>query len=309
MRKTRVTIAALIAAAALALGACASDGDGGGGQSSDEATESTDTGGGAEETPTDDAAGGGSADVLCSDGGTVKIGIKFDQPGLGFQEGSDYTGFDVDVARYIADQLGCGDIEFISSPSAQRENMLQTGQVDMIVATYSITDARKEVVDFAGPYFVAGQDLLVAADDDSINGPDDLTGKNLCSVTGSTSAERVKSDFNTEVNLVEQPGYADCLTFLGGNVDAVTTDDIILAGLAATPANKGKFRVVGNPFSEENYGVGLPKGSTATCEAINEAITSMIDSGEWEKAVSSNTDGTGYTPNADLNPPTPAACS
>ena len=162
---------------------------------------------------------------------------------------------------------------------------------------------------FAGPYFVAGQDLLVRADDTEITGPESLNGKNLCSVTGSTSAQKVKDTLAADVQLLEQPGYADCVTVLeSGQVDAVTTDDIILAGLAATPANAGKFKVVGAPFSEENYGVGIPKDSDK-CEDINAAITKMIDEGAWEAAVTSNTEGTGYTPNADLNPPTPAACA
>ena len=176
----------------------------------------------------------------------------------------------------------------MQSPSAQRENLLETGQVDMIFATYSITDKRKEVVSFGGPYFVAGQDLLVAADDDSIKGPEDLEGKNLCSVTGSTSAQRIKDDYAAGTNLLEQPGYAECVTALtAGSVDAVTTDDIILAGLAAVPANKGKVKVVGNPFSEENYGVGIAKDSDK-CEAINAAITKMVEDGTWDKLLTDN---------------------
>ncbi|MEZ0449226.1 glutamate ABC transporter substrate-binding protein [Cellulomonas sp. ICMP 17802] len=255
------------------------------------------------------ATGGSSASGGAK--GTVKIGIKFDQPGLGYQDGSEYTGFDVDVAKYVAGQLGYGEdqIEWVQSPSAQRETLLQNGQVDMIFATYSITDKRKEVVSFAGPYFVAGQDLLVAADDDTITGPEDLEGKNLCSVTGSTSAQRIKDEYATGTNLLEQPGYAECVTALtAGTVDAVTTDDIILAGLAAVPANKGKVKVVGNPFSEENYGVGIPKGSDK-CEDINTAIQKMIDDGTWQELLDKNVGASGYKANADLNPPTPAACS
>ncbi len=86
------------------------------------------------------------------------------------------------------------NITWVQAPSAQRETLISTGQVDMVVATYSITDARKEKVSFAGPYFVAGQDLLVRADDTSITGPDSLDGKKLCSVTGSTSAQKVKDE-------------------------------------------------------------------------------------------------------------------
>ncbi len=251
------------------------------------------------------ACGGSDAgDGSSSDGDKVRIGIKFDQPGLGFKDGDKYTGFDVDVARYVANELGYdeGKIEFVSAPSANRETLLETKQVDMIFATYTINDARKERVAFAGPYFIAGQDLLVRADDTAITGKDSLDGKKLCSVTGSTSAENVKKDV-PGVNLVEQQGYADCLGLLeSGSIDAITTDDIILAGLAATSANKGKFKVVGAPFSEEPYGVGLNKENDK-CEAINTAIKKMIDSGEWQKALDKNTEGTGYKA-SKLNPPT-----
>lgn len=269
MRKNRLgAIAAMAAVAALALTSC-----GGSDAGSDEA------------------------------GDKVRIGIKFDQPGLGFKDGDKYTGFDVDVAKYVANELGYSEdkIEFVSAPSANRETLLETNQVDMIFATYTINDARKERVGFAGPYFIAGQDLLIRTDDTSITGKDSLDGKNLCSVTGSTSAENVKKDI-TGVNLVEQQGYADCLGLLEtGGVDAITTDDIILAGLAATEANKGKFKVVGEPFSEEPYGVGLNK-SSEKCADINTAIQKMIDSGDWKTSLDKNTEGTGYVP-SDLNPP------
>ncbi|MFJ6419323.1 glutamate ABC transporter substrate-binding protein [Paeniglutamicibacter sp. NPDC091659] len=273
MRKTRIAaVAAMAAAAALTLSAC---GGGGGGAASDK----------------------------------IKIGIKFDQPGVGYKDGNTYKGFDVDVAKYVANELGypAEKIEFISTPSANRETALQNKQVDMIFASYSITDKRKESVAFAGPYLVAGQDLLVPVGS-TIAGPDDLDGKTLCSVTGSTSAQKVK-DMIPGVRLQEQSGYAECLGGMsGGTIDAVTTDDIILAGLAAQPANAGKFKVVGKPFSEEKYGVGLNKESTK-CADINKAIEKMIDSGEWEKAIKANTEGTGYVPNPALNPPKMDPCA
>ena len=238
--------------------------------------------------------------------GKIRIGIKFDQPGLGFKKSGTYVGFDVDVAKYVAKKLGYSEdeIDWKEAPSTQREAMLQNGDVDMILATYSITDERKNAVSFAGPYFVAGQDLLVRKDDHSINGPEDLNGKRLCSVTGSTSAATVKEKFASEVQLMEQPGYAECATALfSGIVDAVTTDDIILAGLAS--ASRGKLRVVGKPFTQEYYGVGIKKGDTALAKKINAAITEMIKDGSWERAVADNTEGTSYTPNAEYNPPKP----
>lgn len=283
MRKHTTRLLALTAVSALALSACGTSEVGG--------------------EPTGDTSEAGTE--------TIRIGIKYDQPGLGYQDGAEFTGFDVDVATYVAGELGYApeQIEFVESISANRETMLQNGDVDMIFATYSITDARKEVIDFAGPYFIAGQDLLVSVDNTDITGPESLEGKNLCSVTGSTSAQKIKDNYATGVNLLERPGYAECVTALvAGQVDAVTTDDIILAGLAATEANAGKLKIVGNPFSEERYGVGLPKGSDQ-CEAVNTAITQMIEDGTWEELVATNTEGTGYTPNADLNPPTPDACA
>lgn len=300
MKRRLPILAAMAATGALMLAACgsATPGEDGG--------DTGDTGG----ADAADAGGTDSADGGDEGGGdSIRIGIKFDQPGLGFKDGDTYTGFDVDVAKYIAEELGYaeGDIEWVESVSAQRETMLQNGQVDMIVATYSITPERDEVVDFAGPYFIAGQDLLVRADEDDIKGPEDLNGRNLCSVSGSTSAKRIKDDFADQVQLIEQPGYSECIQFLkGGQVDAVTTDDIILAGLAAADGSGG-MKVVGNPFSDENYGVGIAEGSDQ-CEPITQAINDMIEDGSWEEFIQKNTEGANYTP-SDANPPTPEPCN
>ena len=155
--------------------------------------------------------------------------------------------------RYVAKELGFeGDkVEFKETPSAQRETAIQGGQVGLIFATYSITDARKEKVSFAGPYFIAGQDLLVKADNTDITGPETMNGKKLCSVTGSTPAEKIKKEYATAVKLFEQDTYSKCVEALvGGTVDAVTTDNVILAGFAAQPQYAGKLKVVGKPFSD-----------------------------------------------------------
>lgn len=289
MRPTRKAGVALSLVAALALAACSAGEPG--------------------ESDTTDAATGGESPAEGS-GESVKIGIKFDQPGLGLQEGSEYTGFDVDVATYVAEKLGYAaeDIEWVESVSSQRETLLENGSVDMIFATYSITDARKERVAFAGPYFVAGQDLLVNADDTEITGPDTLDGKVLCSVEGSTSAERIREEHSEGVELYPAQTYSECVEFLSaGTVDAVTTDDVILAGYAAQSQYEGQFKVVGNPFSEENYGVGLPKDNDV-CEDVNAAITEMIDDGTWEELIAKNV-GENFTWNSELNPPEPQPCA
>jgi glutamate transport system substrate-binding protein len=276
MKARRIAVLGAAASLALTLGACGS-GDGGSG-------------------------GKGN-------GKPIKIGIKFDQPGLGLKKGNDYTGLDVDVAKYIAKQLGSegSDITWVQAPSPQRETLLETGQVDMIVATYSITDKRKEKVGFAGPYLIAGQDLLVRADD-SITGPDSLTGKKLCSVTGSTSAQKVKDKYSG-VQLQEFATYSECLpALMGKQIDALTTDDTILAGFAAQPEYKGKLKVVGKPFSEEFYGVGLKKGDKEMCTKVTDAINKMIKDGDWQKIIDANLGPANYKPGPG-NPPTPAACS
>lgn len=243
-------------------------------------------------------------------GGPVTIGIKFDQPGLGQQVGNDYQGFDVTVGRYIAKELGYSDVTFKEAPSAQRETLLQSGQVKMIFATYSITDDRKQKVSFGGPYFVAGQDLLVKTDNSDITGPEALNGKKLCSVTGSTSAQKIKDNYATGVQLQEYDTYSKCVEALNSNrIDAVTTDNVILAGFAAQSQYQGKLKVVGKPFSEENYGVGLMKGDTATCEKVNAAITKMISDGSWQKALDETVGASGFKPDTTKNPPKPAACS
>jgi len=244
--------------------------------------------------------------------GTLTVGIKYDQPGLGQKEGETFKGLDVDVARYVAKELGYeeNEIEFKETPSAQRETAIQGGQVALIFATYSITDARKEKVSFAGPYFVAGQDLLVRADNTDITGPDTMNGKTLCSVTGSTPAEKIKKEYATSVELFEQDTYSKCVEALvGGTVDAVTTDNVILAGFAAQPQYAGKLKVVGKPFSEERYGVGLKKGDTELCGKVNAALEKMVADGAWQKAVDDNVGASGFKVDTTTNPPKPDPCT
>ncbi|MER5943667.1 glutamate ABC transporter substrate-binding protein [Streptomyces sp. NPDC001928] len=262
--KLRKVSAAAAAAVVLALTATACGGDG--------------------DNDSDSGSGSGGGDK-------IKIGIKYDQPGLGLKEpGDKFSGFDVDVATYVAKELGYepDQIEFIETKSADRENALARGDVKLIAATYSITDERKEKVDFAGPYLLAHQDLLVKTDSD-ITEATDLNGKNLCSVTGSTSAENVKKELAPKANLKETGGYSECIAGLqSGSVDALTTDDSILAGYAAQEQYKGKFKLAGLKLSNENYGIGVKKGDTETLNKVNAALEKMVSSKAWDKAVADN---------------------
>ena len=239
------------------------------------------------------AACGGGGD----DESKVVIGTKFDQPGLGLKNpDGTMSGFDVDVATYVAEQLGYApeDIEWKEAPSGQRETLIQNGQVDYIAATYSITDARKEKVSFAGPYLITGQSLLVRADNSDIVGAESLeNNKKLCSVTGSTPAQRIKDKY-PGVQLQQYDTYSACVEALKtGAIDAVTTDEVILAGYAAQ--SPGTFKIVGEPFSEERYGIGLKKDDTEMRTKINDAITKMVTDGAWKEAFDKNLGPAGIT--------------
>ncbi|MFC9896276.1 glutamate ABC transporter substrate-binding protein [Nocardia sp. NPDC127579] len=229
--------------------------------------------------------------------GKLTVGIKYDQPGLGLRnkDGS-FSGFDVEVAKYVAGKLGVKpeSITFKESPTPQRESLIENGQVDFIVATYSITDKRKDKVDFAGPYYVAGQSLLVKSENTDITGPESLTGnKKLCSVKGSTPAQNVKEKYAKDVQLQEFDTYSLCVeALLNGSVDALTTDDIILAGFAAQ--SPGKLKVVGKSFTTENYGIGLKKGDKELRDKVNDAIEAMIADGSWDKALASTVGASGF---------------
>jgi len=226
-----------------------------------------------------------------SGGGKIKVGIKYDQPGLGLkQPDGSFAGFDVDVATYVAKELGYkpNQITFVETKSADRENALSRGDVKFIAATYSITDERKQKVDFAGPYLLAHQDLLVKKDA-NISKATDLNGKRLCSVTGSTSAQNVHDTIAPKAQLKQYGGYSECIAALqSGAVDAVTTDDSILAGFAAQDKYKGQFKLAGLKLSNENYGVGVKKGDAELEKKINTALEKMVSDGSWEAAVKKN---------------------
>jgi len=219
-----------------------------------------------------------------SDAGKITIGTKFDQPlfGLKGPDGNP-VGFDVEIGKLIAAKLGieASDITWTETVSANREPFIENGQVDLVIATYTINDTRKEVVSFAGPYYEAGQDLLVLeGNPDAIEGPEDLTDKPVCTVSGSTSEKNI-AEYTT--NVIATDTYSNCLGPLrSGEVVAVTTDNVILAGLA--DQNAGEFEVVGNPFTAEPYGIGLAKDDTDFRNFINDVLEESYDDGTWADA-------------------------
>ncbi len=227
----------------------------------------------------------GSTMAKLNKAGTIKIGTKFDQPGIGAKKpGADAPeGFDPEMGKVIAAKLGidADKIKWVETVSANREPFLQNGTVDIVLASYSITDERRLVVGQAGPYYVTGQQLLVSKDDDSIKGPDDLDGKKVCSVEGSTSIKTVEEEYGAAP--VPFATYSECVQqLLSGSVDAVTTDGAILLGYAAE--NPDKLQVVGEAFSEERYGVGFKKDDAEMCKFLNDTLTASFKDDSWKKA-------------------------
>ncbi|MEU1352166.1 glutamate ABC transporter substrate-binding protein [Streptomyces sp. NPDC005795] len=217
--------------------------------------------------------------------GKIIIGAKADQPYLGFEDQStkERSGFDIEIAKMIAADLGFTDkqIEWKTVDSGIRETAISKGQVDYFVGTYTINDERKKQVGFAGPYYKAGADLLVRKDDTSITGKDAVKGKKVCSIVGSTPLQEIKKP-QYGAKVVELAKYSDCVQqLLTKQVDAVTTDDSILKGYAAQ--NPEKLKVVGKPFTEEPYGVGLNKDDKVLRDAIDDSLEAHVKDGTYKK--------------------------
>jgi glutamate transport system substrate-binding protein len=216
---------------------------------------------------------------------TITIGVIPDQPSLSLKTDGTYVGFDVEIGKIIARGLGVdpANIQWRDTTVPDREKIIKDGTVDLVVSTYTINDARKKEIRFAGPYYVAGQDLLVKTDS-TIKGPEDLDGKVVCSSAGSTPARRIRSEY-PKTRLQQYDQDSRCLADLeSGAIDAMTTDDVVLLGYAMAPENAGKFKLVGKTFSEEPYGVGMRKKDRAGCEKINEILQAAAQDGSYQAA-------------------------
>ncbi|QOC92963.1 glutamate ABC transporter substrate-binding protein [Micromonospora craniellae] len=266
-------IAAVAAAATLALGMTACGGD------------DADEGTGGE---TKDFAAGSTMERL-NQAQSIKIGTKFDQPLFGLK-GLDGApqGFDVEIGKVIAAELGIPEskIQWVETASQVREQRIEESAVDIVIATYTINETRKERIDFAGPYYIAGQTVLVRADESEITGPDSFktSGKKVCSVQGSTPAKNIEPYLgNIAEQLVVFDVYSKCLDALkGGQVDAITTDNVILTGYMSQ--NEGQFKLAGETFTEEPYGIGLKKGDNDFRTFLNDTLEAAFSDGRYLQA-------------------------
>jgi glutamate transport system substrate-binding protein len=274
MRRSRIM--ALVAGTVLALTATACGGSAG----DDEGGRDVD----AEENAAEKFDDGTRMKELAEDGKII-IGVKYDQPGLGFKDAaSDIpTGFDIEIAKLLAADLGIdpasANVTWEETVSDNREPFLTTGKVDIVLASYSITPDRRKVVGQTGPYMLTGQQLLVKADSD-VDSIEDLAGKEVCSVTGSTSIDKINEKGAKGVGF---ESYSECVQkVLDGSVEGMSTDGTILAGFAAQ--NEGQLKVVGEPFSTERIGVGYSQDHPEMCEWINTVLEDAFEDGSWAEA-------------------------
>ncbi len=225
------------------------------------------------------------------------IGVSGTDPGLAMVnlDGS-FSGFDVDLAAYLAKGLGWNDrdVTFEMVPPEGREAALANGDIDMIVSAYPMTAERDKAVDFAGPYFIAGQDLLVAHDS-RVTGPRSLDGERVCGEEGSPALARIKeADYSPGASLQEAADISTCVErLLADQVDAVTADDVVLAGFAET--HPDDIKVVGSPFTTDYYGVGLPPGSPDVA-VVNDLLARAINDGTWQADFETHFGRSGFTP-------------
>jgi glutamate transport system substrate-binding protein len=236
--------------------------------------------------------------------GVVRIGVKFDVPLFGLKDPATgkLSGFDIEIAKGIVSRLypEADDInkhvEFVEAISKNREKFLADRTVDLIISTYTINAARKELVDFAGPYYIAGQDILASktdVDNGVITGIGDVNGKKVCSVTGSTSLNNLRDAAPTVDVSITKDKYSECFAALkSGLVQAMSTDDVILLGLAQ---GFPEYALTGNPFHTEPYGIGITKGDEELRTFVNDALEKMFADGTWDRAFR-DTIGTTGTP-------------
>lgn len=222
----------------------------------------------------------GSAMAGIAQRGHLIVGIAQGVYPLAFRDGDlKLAGFDIDIARDIAEAI-TGDRErvvFRPHAAAGRLEAVRSGQVDLVVAAMTITCPRREKVDFSAVYYEATQRLLVNRGSGT-TGLDDLRGKRVCAVRGTTTLGRILADPSKPIP-VGQPSASDCLMLLQlGETDAVSSDDTQLAGMAAQDS---RTEIVGTQLSEEPYGIAISKDRPDLVQFVNGVLERRIQDGRW----------------------------
>ncbi len=242
----------------------------------------------------------GTTMAKLQEAGEITIGVKFEVPPFGFKnvKTGDVEGFDIDVGNAIAADLGVKP-KYIEALSDNRIPFLKDGTADLILSTMTINAERDEEIDFSEPYFIARGRILIKESDDSIKGIEDLAGKKVCTALGSTYEETLKKQApKAKTTLVD--GYSECLEAIqNGSVDAVSTDDVILAGMIIQ--DDSLKLVEGEELTTEPYGAGIKEGDTAFKEFVDESVQKFKDDGRWATAYQK---WVGQYTNVEQDPPT-----
>jgi polar amino acid transport system substrate-binding protein len=215
---------------------------------------------------------------------TIRCGLMTNSiPGAYFNEDGDWVGFDVDIAKEIADRLGC-KLERVKVTDKTRITFIQQGRIDMSVANMTHKRERDKSIDFSITYFYDGQKLL--AKKGEFDEWKDFVGKKIATTQGTTSEINIKNllkklgDPNYEKNVISFQDYASAFNALKmGRVDAFTTDSTILLGYAAK--QPGEYELVGDFFSDEPYGIGLPEDDSKWRDTINFTLQDMWKDGTY----------------------------
>ena len=214
----------------------------------------------------------------------ITWGVKYDTRLFGMMnvKTREVEGFDIDIAKAITKEIlgKDGKAEFVEVTSKTRIPLLKNGNIDAIIATMTITEERKEQVDFSDIYFDAGQSLLVKKGS-PIKSVKDLTSKDtVLAVKGSTSTINIRK-YAPEAKILELENYAEAFTALqSGQGQAMTTDNAILLGMAAENKN---YELTAGTFTNEPYGIAINKGQTDFTDEVNNALRKMHDNGTYDK--------------------------
>lgn len=216
---------------------------------------------------------------------TITWGVKADTKLLGLIDVKDgkEKGFEIDLATALTKKMIGKDAKakFVTVTSQSRIPLLKNGNIDAIIATMTITPERQKTINFSNSYFDAGQSLLVK-DDSSVKKVEDLNNKTIIGVVGSNSVENVKK-FAPKAQVLQLPDYAQALTALkSGQGDALTTDNVILAGMAV---NNPGYKLQGKAFTTEPYGIGINKGQDDFRKAVNKALKEVQQDGTYNKLI------------------------
>ena len=225
----------------------------------------------------------GSRPAEIRDRGRLVVGVSADSLLLGSRNPvtGALEGFDIDMARAVAEAL-LGDpdaVELRVITAAERIPLLEDGSVDLVARNMTITCARWEQIAFSAEYYRSGQKVLVELGSDATS-LDDLAGQRVCAPASSTSLERLE-EF-PDVVPVAATSHTDCLVrFQQGDVDAITGDDTVLAGLSAQDPYAV---VVGDTFTDEPYGLGMNAAAVDLVRYVNAVLAAAVADGRWQQS-------------------------